>query len=287
MAVLSIQSSVALDPVGNGAAVFALQRAGHEVWAVHTVQLSNHTAYPDWGGGAFSPQHVRSVLAGIERRTGFEGLDAILTGYIGSPELAAIVAETVDRAKAVRPETLYFCDPVMGNRKRGLYVAEETADAVAGALVPRADILAPNAFELARLTGLPAATPEAALPAAGRLAERNGATAVVTSLAAAGGLGILALAGNTAWLAETPRLPLPGHGAGDLFAALLLGRLLSGDALDKALGHAVSVTFAMLEAGERGCAALVAAQDRIRRPALRFPARPFGPPKPESSPQTG
>lgn len=281
MAVLSIQSSVALDPVGNGAAVFALQRAGHEVWAVHTVQLSNHTAYPDWGGGAFPPEHVRSVLEGVERRTGFQGLDAILTGYIGSPELAAIVAETVDRAKAARPEALYFCDPVMGNRKRGLYVAEETAGAIADMLVPRADILAPNAFELARLTGLPADAPEAALPAARRLAARNGATVAVTSLDAAGALGILALAGDTAWLAQTPRLPVPGNGAGDLFAALLLGRLLLADSLDKALGRAVSATFAILEAGDRGRAALIAARDCIGRPALRFPVRPFGPPKPE------
>lgn len=281
MAVLSIQSSVALDPVGNSAAVFALQRAGHEVWPVHTVQLSNHTGYPDWGGGAFSPEHVRDVLAGVERRAGFRGLDAILTGYIGSPELAAIVAETVDRAKAARPETLYFCDPVMGNRKRGLYIAEETANAIADTLVPRADILTPNAFELARLSGLPADTPADALPAARRLTTGNGATVVATSLDAAGGLGVLACAGAGAWLVETPRLPLPGHGAGDLFAALLLGRFLRADALDKALAHAVSATFAMLKAGTRGSPAPIPAQAQIRRPSPLYPANPFPPPPPK------
>ena len=50
MNILSIQSWVAYGHVGNAAAVFPLQRLGAEVWAVNTVQFSNHTGYGDWTG---------------------------------------------------------------------------------------------------------------------------------------------------------------------------------------------------------------------------------------------
>ena len=48
--ILSIQSSVAYGHVGNSAAVFPLQRLGHEVWPVNTVHFSNHTGYGAWRG---------------------------------------------------------------------------------------------------------------------------------------------------------------------------------------------------------------------------------------------
>jgi pyridoxine kinase len=48
MAILSIQSHVAYGHAGNSAAVFPLQRLGHEVWAINTVEFSNHTGYGAW-----------------------------------------------------------------------------------------------------------------------------------------------------------------------------------------------------------------------------------------------
>jgi len=50
MNILSIQSWVSFGHVGNASAVFPLQRLGAEVWAVNTVQFSNHTGYGDWTG---------------------------------------------------------------------------------------------------------------------------------------------------------------------------------------------------------------------------------------------
>ena len=48
--VLSVQSHVAYGHAGNSAAVFPLQRLGHEVWPVPTVAFSNHTGYGAWRG---------------------------------------------------------------------------------------------------------------------------------------------------------------------------------------------------------------------------------------------
>ena len=274
MAVLSIQSSVARGHVGNSAAVFALQRLGVEVWPVHTAQLSGHTGRPGQGGGALGAAHVRAVLEGLGKQTGFAGVDAVLTGYLGSAELAAAAAEAVDRVKAARPDALYVCDPVMGNAARGLFVSGEAAAAVAELLAPRADIVTPNAFELSRLAGRPVATVAEGRDACRRLSERGPPTVVATSAPTAAGTGALACRGSEAWLVETPLLPVAGNGAGDTMTAILLGRLLGGAALADAVSHAVSVTFELLEAGDGDGTAPVAAQERIAAPKRVFPARP-------------
>ncbi len=64
MKILSIQSSVAYGHVGNSAAVFPLQRLGHEVWPVLTVHFSNHTGYGEWRGPLLAPTDVADVIAG-------------------------------------------------------------------------------------------------------------------------------------------------------------------------------------------------------------------------------
>ena len=66
MRVLSIQSSVAYGHVGNSAAVFPLQRLGHEVWPVLTVHFSNHTGYGAWRGPLLDPADVADPIAGAQ-----------------------------------------------------------------------------------------------------------------------------------------------------------------------------------------------------------------------------
>ena len=87
---------------------------------------------------------------------------------------------------------------------------------------------------------------------------------------------MLASDAEGAWLVETPHLEAAGNGAGDMLAALLLGRLLQGSALADALAGAVSSTFGLIEAGAPGEPALVGAQERIVDPPGRFAARAIG-----------
>ena len=95
--VLSIQSHVSFGHVGNSAAVFPLQRAGYEVWPVHTVNFSNHTGYGDWGGPLLPAEQVADVINGLERREAFDKIDVILSGYQGSPEIAGVITDAVQR----------------------------------------------------------------------------------------------------------------------------------------------------------------------------------------------
>jgi pyridoxal kinase len=124
--ILSIQSAVAYGHVGNSAAVFPLQRLGHEVWPVYTVNFSNHTGYGAWRGPLIPPDDVREVVTGIEERGALAEVDLVLSGYQGSEGIGEVVLDAVDRVKKANPNARYACDPVAA--------LEQTTGAVFGLL---------------------------------------------------------------------------------------------------------------------------------------------------------
>ena len=148
MRILSIQSSVAYGYVGNSAATFPLQRLGHEVLPVLTVHFSNHTGYGSWRGQVLDPAVVADVIEGIAERGALDTVDAVLTGYQGSPGVAEVVLATVDRVRRLNPGAVYCCDPVMGDVGRGMFVLPGVPELIRERVVPRADIVTPNLFEL-------------------------------------------------------------------------------------------------------------------------------------------
>jgi len=236
--------------VGNSAAVPALQRLGHQVWPVDTTLLSNHLGYATHGGRILSAPEVADVIEGLGKLGLFGRLDAMLTGFLGNA--AAIAAEAVARLRAESHAALYCLDPVMGERQGGLYVRPATADAIAGRLVPQADLLLPNAFELDHLAGVRTRSLAEVLAAADSLRRRarRGAIVIATGLDREGGppdrIEALAVSDSGSWLAAAHRLSGPLHGAGDLFAALFLGHYLGPRDLPTALIKAMDSAHAVL-----------------------------------------
>ena len=142
-------------------------------------------------------------------------------------------------------------------------------------LVPAADIVVPNAFELSVLTDRPVDDIAGALVAADRLRARGPASVVVTSLpgSEAASLATLAVDGDEAWVVETPRLETPAKGAGDVFTALYLGHRLNGRGTASAVAAAVSSVYAVLAKTAAAGAdelLLVAAQEDLAAAEQRF-----------------
>lgn len=274
--VLSIQSHVAYGHVGNRAAVFPLERLGVEVMPVHTVQLSNHTGYASFPGDVFGAAHVARVLGGVAERGAFARCDAVLSGYLGDAALAAVVADTVDAVKAARPGAVYACDPVMGDRDGGLYVSPGIPAAIRERLLPRADILTPNHFELEQLAGGTARTLSQVLDAAAALRRLGPALVLVTSLEVEGWprdtVSMLLSTPTAAWRVDTPRVDfeVEPNGAGDLVSALFLGRLMQTGEPVAALEHMAGAVAGVFEhtrrAGRRELA-LVQAQAELVSPS--------------------
>lgn len=267
MSIISIQSQVMYGHVGNSIAVFPLQFAGFEVVSIPTVLLSNHPAYPSVYGAVMVPELVANLLRGIEERGTVEAARIIITGYIGSPEIAGLAADFVRRAKLANPELVYLCDPVMGDIKPGYYVPPEVRTAITEQLVPLADIISPNRFEFDALTKT-SHTSAAAIVAEARTLGKQ-LVLVTGSPAADNMLETYAVTPDAAWRVTSPRLATKASGTGDLLSALFVAARLQGKSIPLALGAAVSGIHAILEVT---VAADAQELDIIRHAHLLYPA---------------
>ncbi|MEV8378309.1 pyridoxal kinase PdxY [Kribbella sp. NPDC056861] len=277
MKILSIQSAVAYGHVGNSAAVFPLQRIGVEVLPVYTVNFSNHTGYGAWRGPLISPDDVREVLLGIEDRGVLPQIDVILSGYQGGEGIADVILETVAKVKAANPSAVYSCDPVMGNAKSGCFVAPAIPVLLRDRVVPAADIITPNQFELGFLTGTEPDTLESTLASVELVRATGPRTVLVTSVERPdredGTIEMLAVDDSGAWLVQTPYIPMKANGSGDVTAALFTAHYRSTGDLADALARTTSSVFELLtrthESGERELQ-LVESQDAYANPQLQF-----------------
>ncbi|NUR06255.1 MAG: pyridoxal kinase PdxY, partial [Nocardioidaceae bacterium] len=232
MSILSIQSLVAYGHAGNSAAVFPLQRLGKEVWPVMTVHFSNHTGYGDWKGPLLTSQDVADVIAGIGDRGVLGDCEAVLSGYQGAEDVGAVILDAVSAVKAENPHAVYCCDPVMGDVGRGMFVRPGIPEFMRVRVVPAADVVTPNHFELDFLAGTESRTLPALLDAADAVRRTGPATVLVTSVIVDDtpddALDLVAVSDAGAWRIRTPRLPHNPQGAGDLTAAVFLANLLDG-----------------------------------------------------------
>lgn len=275
---LVISSAVTSGYVGNNAVTFALQRLGFEVIAVPTVLLTTHTGHAGVSGRRLPADQVAELIDGLIGQGLLDNLDLVLSGYLGSPENTTAVAAAVRHAKSASPGCRYACDPVLGNRRAGTYVAPGIVAAIAEELAPLADVLTPNHYELELLSG-GSSLDTALLALAG-----ESRTVLVTSLedprVPSGEIGTLlydgtcapkdeaggACAAAPARIAHRPRIDVPGHGAGDLTAALFAGLLALGRTAEDAWKLTLDTVWAVLAADPHSRAELplIAAQDRIR-----------------------
>ena len=280
MKVLSIQSAVAFGHVGNSAAVFPLQRIGVEVMPVYTVNFSNHTGYGAWRGPLIAPDDVREVITGIEERGAFPQIDVILSGYQGSEGIADVILDAVARIKAVNPGAIYACDPVMGNARSGCFVAPAIPVLLRERVVPAADLITPNQFELGYLTGTEPGTLESTLAAVDLARAMGPRTVLVTSVERPdreeGTLEMLAVDDDGAWIVTTPQLPMKANGSGDVTAALFTAHYRrtgdAGDALARTASSVFDLLTNTLQSGERELQ-LVESQEAYAHPRLQFAVR--------------
>ena len=277
MAILSLQSSVVRGHVGNSAALPILHRMGHDVWPVNTVTFSNHPAHGAYTGRVVRPSEIADLVSGLT--SALDQCDAVLSGYLGRADTGPVVQDAVAAVKQRRPDALYCCDPVIGDNGAS-YVADGVAEFFRDHAIPAADIVTPNVFEAEWLSGCAIETLDSAVQAARILQSMGPSIALITGIRRGADLATIAVNHDCAWIAATPALDIPGHGAGDAFAALFLGHYLKDRDLPNALSRAASGLYAVLRAtqstaGADGDLHLIPALDDMIAPAKIFPAEIF------------
>lgn len=288
MNILSIQSSVTRGHVGNSVAVPALQALGHEAWPIDTVTFSNHPGHGGFRGRVTDAALIGELTQGLSEHGGLQSCDVVLSGYLGALDQGAALLAAVDAVRTANPRALFVLDPVIGDHgPQGgrVYVKPGIAEFLRDQAVPQADIATPNAFELEFLTGQRTHDTKSALAAIAVLRARlsgrartGGALVVATGLPLAdqpaGTLSIVGAEANGAWRIAHPAIDHPAYGAGDLFAALLLGRMLNGEIASEAAAGAAGAVHAMIErtaaAGSKDLRIVAGRND------LAFPQQRFG-----------
>lgn len=249
--VLSIQSHVVSGYVGNKSATFPLQVLGFEVDGINSVQFSNHTGYGHWKGQVLSKDELAALVSGLS----YNGLDKythLLTGYVGDPTFLKQVAQVVKQLRSENPGLVYVCDPVMGDNGK-MYVPEELLPIYRTEIIPLANIVTPNQYELELLVERPINSLSDALAAINTLHQLGIQTVVLSSSELGENGNLLAVASNKigeiqkGYKIEIPRLPATFTGTGDLFAALFLAWMAKTNDLQETLEGTVATLQAVLK----------------------------------------
>lgn len=278
---LSIQSHVVYGYAGNKAATFPMQLLGIDVWALNTVQFSNHTQYGQWTGMVIPHQQIGEIVQGIDQREQLVHCDAVLSGYLGSAEQVAEIINAVHLVKARNPQAIYICDPVMGHPDKGCIVADGVKEALIELAMTEADIMTPNLVELRELSGLPVENFEQALEAVKLIQSKGPKTLLVKHLSKVGRdasqFEMLLANQDGIWhiarpLHEFDREPV---GVGDLTAGLFIANLLNGKSQLEAFEHTANAVNEVMQATYDAKAyelQIIAAREGILKPSCNYQA---------------
>jgi pyridoxine kinase len=228
-----------------------MQRLGREVWAINTVEFSNHTGYGTWKGQVLGGELAEELVCGLEERGALPRCEAVLSGYLGDAAVARAIINAVNKVRTAAPEALYCCDPVMGDVGRGFYVKPDIPDMFKNELIPLADIITPNQFELEALTGVTINGIDDARRAIDSIHEKGPRIVLVTSFrsdAGGGKIEMLASDKNGTYIITTPELPISVGmaGSGDLTASVFLSRYLETRDIKKTLEFCTASVFGII-----------------------------------------
>jgi pyridoxine kinase len=243
--VLAVSSQVVYGPVGNSAAIPAMESLGLNVLGLPTVLLSNHPGHGAPVRQAVAADSMQAMLDRLAGQGWLDGLAGVMTGYFVDEAQVEVAAEAIARLKGATPGLMYLCDPVLGDDGPGLYVPEAVANAIRSRLLPLADVIAPNRFELAWLAGADVT----GIASAARAARGFAPTCLATSIPLGEDRIVnMLVGGDTGWVVETRRRAHVPHGTGDLLSGLFLAHVLRGRDGGEALARSVGTVEAMIDA---------------------------------------
>ena len=223
---------------------------GAQVCPVPTAVLSAHTAF-----SGIAVRDLTDFLPAYLAHWRALGLrfDAVYAGYLGSPRQVEIVSDFLKEQEAA----IKVLDPVMGDDGRLYSGMAEEMPAKWRSLCAHADVVTPNMTEYALLSGeaysLAPRTRAQAEKMLRNLLDMGAKSAVITSLPLESGLANVYMrrGEKRMGLCAFERLDAHYPGTGDLFASVLTGALLRGEALEGAVRRATDFTRLCVERSMR------------------------------------
>ena len=236
--ILTIQDISCLGQCSMTVALPILSACGQETCIIPSAVLSTHT-------GGFQKPHIRDISMDIPAISAHwqrenVGFDAIYTGYLGTKEQIADVAQVFD--SLLKEGGKIIVDPAMADHGK-LYSGFDREYARAmGDLCKKADVILPNLTESCLITDM-------------EYRENYDEAYIAQVLAALHAMGMkkVVLTGVSFCPEETgamlsdgvatyyyrhPKLARSYHGTGDIYASAFVGAWLGGKSLEEAIGIA-------------------------------------------------
>lgn len=242
--VVALSSLVARGHVGLSAMTPALQRLGHDVIGLPTVLLSFHPGHQGAVKTDVPAEHIGAMVRALAEKGWLADVAAVITGYLPSEAHVTEAAALIEAAIKANPAVRTFCDPVLGDHPKGLYIDEKAAVAIRDDLLPLASHSSPNAFELAWLSGKPVTDVTSAVAAARALGVPR--TLVTSVPHAAGRLANLLVTPEGAHASIVAAEANVPHGTGDFMTAIWAAHCLTLGNERTQLGATAAATAALV-----------------------------------------
>ncbi|WP_166983475.1 PfkB family carbohydrate kinase [Paramicrobacterium fandaimingii] len=239
-----ISSQVAYGAVGNTATVRVLTEAGYRCVHIPTVILGTLPHYPRLHGGALPDEWLAGILDDLLELDALHSVKYVLVGYLAHAGQARMISEWFSRLRDRAPDVQLVVDPAMGDDDVGMYTEAAVAESYGAHLLPLAAGLTPNRFELGLMTDAVVDAAASMTEAASQLRPEGG-WVIVTSAGGSSKATVenLIITDGGSATARHARIRTRAKGAGDIFAATVIVRLLAGDSVydaAEAAGSAVA-----------------------------------------------
>lgn len=240
--ILSVQDISCVGQCSLTVALPLLSALGHECAILPTSLLSSHTAFTHTSFLSLTDE-VPSILDAWKQE--HISFDALVAGYIGTSECLALLPCIIE--DFIEKDGKKIIDPVMGDggvlyRHLDARYVRQMQDVIA-----HADLILPNLTEACLLSDIPyreSADQDFLTELHETLTARGACTSVITGVPTRHGrIGISVYDGEHApFVYDTVHVDRPSHGAGDVFASLVTGRVVSGMPLADAARMAADFT---------------------------------------------